>query len=162
MVLLFHLGPFIRVRRRGLLLYDGLPGLRELGVHLRPLALAIRHVIFGEYRLDRALGDAERAIDALVRVDDEHVRALAKTVYRTDIDAIGILALDARGGDNVSHSIPSRFSGASAATRDFRQRSYFSKSARVHGLNMPLCKAGEIWLALIPPVPCHTPCGTPS
>ena len=57
--------------------------------------LRVGHVVLGEDRLDRALGDAQRAVDALVGVDHQHVRAFAEAVDRADVDAVGVLALDA-------------------------------------------------------------------
>ena len=70
--------------------------------------LRVGHVVLGEDRLDRALGDAQRAVDALVGIDDQHVRALAKAVDRADIDAVGVLALDAALGDDVGHWLRSK------------------------------------------------------
>src|SRR5262249_18425464 len=99
----------------GLLLNDGFPRLGELGVQRRPFTLAVGHVVFSEDRFDRTFRNAQRAIDALVGIDDEHVRTFAEAVHRTDVHTIGILALDARLGYNVSHSIPSRFTGDGAA-----------------------------------------------
>src|SRR5262245_20149424 len=112
MILFLHFSPLVSIRRGRLLLDDGLPRLGKLGVQGRPLALAVRHIVLREYRLDRAFRNAQCAVYALVRVDNEHVGTFAEAVHRTDIDAIGILALDAGLGHNVSHSIPSRFSGA--------------------------------------------------
>jgi hypothetical protein len=50
-----------------------------------------------------ALGDAHRAVDALVGLDDQHVRPLAEAIDRADVDAVGVLALDAGFNDDVSH-----------------------------------------------------------
>src|SRR6185436_17138691 len=94
---------------------DRLPRLGKLGIERSPFFLAVRHVVLREYRLDGAFRNAHRAVYALVRIDDQHVGAFAKAIDRTDIDTVGILALDARLGHNVSHSIPSRFSDAGAS-----------------------------------------------
>jgi hypothetical protein len=36
-------------------------------------------------------------------MDDQHVLALVETIYRADLNAVGILALDAVISDDVSH-----------------------------------------------------------
>jgi hypothetical protein len=60
--------------------------------------LVAGHVFLGQDGVDRALGDAHRAVDALVGVDGQEVRALAEAIDRADIDAVGVLAADARFG----------------------------------------------------------------
>ena len=55
-------------------------------------------------RVDRAFRLAHPAIDAFVRVDDEHVLALVEAVHGADFDAVHVLALDAGFGDDVGHS----------------------------------------------------------
>src|SRR5687767_7571437 len=100
--------PCVGVRRRGLALDDRLPQLGELGVERRERLLIRRHVVLGEDRLDRAFRDAQRAVDALVGVDDQEVRTLAKAVDRADVDAIGVLASDAGLGDDVGHGMACR------------------------------------------------------
>src|SRR6267154_368419 len=101
--LFLHLRPLIGVRRRGLALDDGLPGLGELGIDGNPVALRGRDVILGKDGFDGALRDAQGAVDALLRVDHQHVGALAKAVDRAHVDAVGVLALDAALGDDVCH-----------------------------------------------------------
>ncbi len=61
------------------------------------------HVFFGFDRLNGALWDANGAVNALVGVDDQHVRAFAKAIDRTDIDTIHEFALNAAFGNNVGH-----------------------------------------------------------
>src|SRR3977135_1181921 len=103
LLLFLHLRPFIGVRRRGLALDDGLPGFGELGGDGDPVALRGRDVILGKDRFDGALRDAQGAVDALLRVDHQHVGALAKAVDRAHVDAVGVLALDAALSDDVCH-----------------------------------------------------------
>src|SRR5438876_624649 len=91
------------VARRRLALDDRLPHLRALAVERGELSLRVGHVVLGEDRLDRALGHAQRAVDALVGVDHQHVRPLAEAVDRADVDAVRVLAFDAAFSDNVSH-----------------------------------------------------------
>src|SRR6266513_705174 len=71
---------------------------RELVLDVLPLV-----GVLGHDRVDRALGDADGAIDALVRIDHQHVRPLVEAVDRADVDAVGVLAFDAAFGDDVSH-----------------------------------------------------------
>src|SRR5258708_2154724 len=92
-LLFFHLGPLLGVRRGGLALDDGLPQLGELGVDGNPVALRGRDIVLGEDRFDRALRDAQRAVDALLGVDHQHVGTLAQAVDRAHVDAGRDLAL---------------------------------------------------------------------
>ena len=59
------------------------------------LLLTCGHVVFGKDRLDRAFGLAQRAIDALLGVDHEQIRPFVEAVDRADLDAVGVLTLDA-------------------------------------------------------------------
>src|SRR6185295_14688000 len=93
--------PVVRVGRRGALAGDVRPFQREFGIQLQPLVglgIGIRHD-----RLGRAFRLADPAVDALVRVDDEHVLALVEAVHGADFDAVHVLALDAGFGDDVGH-----------------------------------------------------------
>jgi hypothetical protein len=56
-----------------------------------------------EYRFDWAFGDASFAVDALIRVDVEHVCAFVKAFDGADHYAIGVSAAYARLSHNVSH-----------------------------------------------------------
>ena len=65
----------------------------------------------GKNRLDRTSRHARPAIDALVRMDIEHIRRRVllfvlprvNTVYRTDVHARGILRTDAGLADDIRH-----------------------------------------------------------
>ena len=59
--------------------------------------------VLGEDRLDRALGLAGAAVDALLRIDHEHPAELVDAVDRADIDAGLVLNVDAGLGDDVRH-----------------------------------------------------------
>src|SRR6185437_14474391 len=92
---------FLGISRGILLLGDIRPGLGVLGVYFEPL-LQCRFGV-GLDRVGRAFRLTYAAIDAFVRVDDEHVFAFVKAVHRADFDAVGIFALNAGFSDDVSH-----------------------------------------------------------
>src|SRR5215831_16302443 len=96
--------PLIGIGRRGLSFDDRLPNLRELGIERCEGLLIGGNIILGKDGLDRTLGHAERAIDALIGIDDEKIRALPEAVDRAHVDAVGILAADAALGDDVGHA----------------------------------------------------------
>ena len=101
-------GEFVRfankgvgIRGRGLLGRDIGPSLGILAIEVEPtieLRLGVRlDGVDGAFRL------ADAAIDAFVRMDDQHVRALVKAIYGADLDAIHVFALNANFRDDVSH-----------------------------------------------------------
>ena len=59
-------------------------------------------------RVDRAFRLADAAVDALVRVDDEHVLAFVEAVDGTDLDAVHEFAADAVVVDDVGQGSESR------------------------------------------------------
>jgi hypothetical protein len=61
-------------------------------------------LVLGEDRVDRALGLAQGAVDALVRVDHEEVRALVEAVHGTHFHAVRVLAHDAVFADDKGHT----------------------------------------------------------
>ena len=95
--------PFFSVIRRRNLRRNYRPQRRQLGIYLEKMFLSRRHIIFGEDRFSGALRDAERAINALFRIDDQKVWAFVETVDGTNLDAIGVFALDAVVSDDVGH-----------------------------------------------------------
>src|SRR5262249_3076106 len=64
-----------------------------------------RDGIFVEDGPDGALGGARLAVDAMVRVDVEHLPPLVEAVARADRDAVGVLAADARLGNDERHEL---------------------------------------------------------
>src|SRR6201987_3016498 len=62
-------------------------------------------VAIGDDRLGRALRFAHAAINALARVDDEHVFAGIEAVNWADFDAIHVLAANEVLGDYVGHGL---------------------------------------------------------
>src|SRR5579863_4502691 len=101
-----HAFPLLGIRRRLFFLADDGPFLGEFGVQLEEALLAVRDLFLGENGLHRALRLAQGAVDALVRIDHEKVRAFVKAVHRTDLHAIHVLALDAAFGDHECHDLP--------------------------------------------------------
>src|SRR5438067_5880820 len=87
------LGPFLS----GLLLGDAATGLLQgggaLGVQRGEAGPLAGDVGLGEDGLDRALGNARLAVDAVGRVDVEHLLILVEALYREDGHAIGVLAI---------------------------------------------------------------------
>src|SRR6185437_9241839 len=79
---------FFRIGRGVALDRDVGPHRREFGVQLEPV-LEPRFGV-GKDRLGRTFRLAYAAVDAFVRVDDEHVLALVEAVHRTHFDAIHV------------------------------------------------------------------------
>src|SRR5580704_4798773 len=104
--LVLHAFPLLGIRRRVLLLADDRPFLGKFGVELLEVFLARRDFFLGVDGLDRALGLTQRAIDALVRINDQKIRTLVKTVDGTYLDTVHVLALDAAFGDHERHDLP--------------------------------------------------------
>ncbi|GCC47638.1 hypothetical protein chiPu_0031496, partial [Chiloscyllium punctatum] len=80
---------------------DVRPALGVVAVDLEPLFQARLGV-----RLDgvgRTFRLAYAAIDAFVRMDDQHVLALVEAIDGADLDAVGIFTLDAGFSDDVGH-----------------------------------------------------------
>jgi BMFP domain-containing protein YqiC len=71
----------------------------------------------GLYRTDR---HTRIAVDALVRMYDKKVRAFVKAVYRTDFDAIRVLTVDTRLGNDVWHIKMTALEFRLTETRDWR------------------------------------------
>ena len=75
------------------------PGFRVLRIQRQPFLKPRLGV--GLDRVDRALRLAHPAIDAFVRVDDEHVLALVEAVHRAHFDAVHGFAANATLVDDV-------------------------------------------------------------
>jgi hypothetical protein len=91
----------LAVGRAVAFLRDVGPERRIFGVDFQPLIKPRLRV-----RLDRVGGAfrlADAAVDAFVRMDDEHVLALVETVHRADFDAVHIFAFYAIVGDDIGH-----------------------------------------------------------
>ena len=94
--------PFLGVSWRRLFDGDVGPSLCVLGVDFNPPFHTPFRVWL--YRIDWTFGLAHTAIDTLIRVDDEHVLALVKTIYGADFHAIHQLTFDATLVDYIGQS----------------------------------------------------------
>src|SRR5688572_29430420 len=82
-------------RQRLFLFRDALALRRHLGVQCGESFPLLGDVVFLEDRLDRALGNARFAVDALVRVNVQHLLTLVEALHGANDDAIGVLAAEA-------------------------------------------------------------------
>ena len=104
--------PFLGVGGRIALHGDIGPDLGVFGIECQPL-FEPRHRV-GLDRIDRAFGFTDAAIDAFVRMDDEHVLAFVEAIYGADFDAIHVFASNAAIVDDVGH-VCGRYMGSEAA-----------------------------------------------
>src|SRR5476649_2587593 len=102
--LVFHVLELVGFGQRRLGLGDARPAARQVGVQFNEVLLIPGDIFFGIDCIDRAFGDAHGAVDALVRIDREEVGTFAEAIHRAHVHAIGIAALNAAFGHNVSHS----------------------------------------------------------
>ena len=65
-----------------------------------------RQIVFVEDCFNRAFRDARFAVNALIGVDDEHRFPFVEALDRADDDAIGVLTVETRFGNDVSHDLP--------------------------------------------------------
>jgi hypothetical protein len=61
------------------------------------------HIFFGKDGIGRALGNADGAVNAFIGIDHQKVGAFTEAVHGANVHAIGVLALDAVFGNDVSH-----------------------------------------------------------
>ena len=92
----------VSVAGGGFLSRDVRPSFREFPVYFQPL-LSSRLCIWLD-RINRTLGLANTAVDTLVGMDDEHILAFIEAVDRTNLNAIGVFALDTVFIDDVGHA----------------------------------------------------------
>jgi hypothetical protein len=77
----------------------------HFSIQLDEVAPFVGHLVVAEDCFDRALRSARIAVDALFRVDIEHLITLVKAITRAYSDAIGILAAKTGGGHDVGHLV---------------------------------------------------------
>src|SRR5262249_5643811 len=96
----------LNVELDGVLVHERVHRLHAAGervVDLHERLPLLRQRVLGEDRLDRALRLAGAAVDALLRVDDEHPVELVDAVDRADVDAGAVFDVDTGLGDDVGH-----------------------------------------------------------
>src|SRR5690606_15976269 len=82
--------------RQGIFLFgDVRPLAGQVGVDFNKLDLIGGQLVFREDGFRRAFGLAQGAVDALVRIDYQKVRAFVEAVNRANFNAVGVFALDA-------------------------------------------------------------------
>ena len=81
----------------------------QLGIQLRESGPFFGQVIFMEDRLDGAFRNTRFAVNALVRMDVEHLFTFVEALYGANNDAIGVLAREARLCNYVSHGSDLQF-----------------------------------------------------
>jgi hypothetical protein len=81
-------------------------------VDFEPAQVFLRYRHIGEYRLDRALGQAGVTVDACIWVDKELIRQFVKSLDRAHGSTVGVLTFNARLGNNVGHKVLSAASPA--------------------------------------------------
>ncbi len=91
--------PILGIWRRLTFYRDVRPDLGVSSIHLEPLFESRFSVRLD--RINRALRLANTAIDAFVRVDDEHVLTLIEAVHRTYLDTVHVLTFDTAFIDDV-------------------------------------------------------------
>ena len=109
-----------------------------------------REIVRRVDRLDRAGRLARAAVDALVRVDEEHVVVAVEAVHRTDLDAVGEAAVLAVLGDDVRHGVSGRVvrdAGEHNQPRDGRDTDVVGSAGMMAGVRALLAFAGAIGAA---------------
>ena len=94
--------PVLGIWRRFTFYGDVGPDLSILGIDLEPFFESRLSV--GLDRINRALRLANTAIDAFVRVNDEHVLTLIEAVDWTNLDTVHVLTFDTAFIDDVGQS----------------------------------------------------------
>src|SRR5699024_6018016 len=79
------------------------PALRQLGIDPEEILLVLGHLVVLKNGLGGTFRNAQRAINAFLRIDDQKVRAFVETIHGADFDAIRVLALDTVFRNDMSH-----------------------------------------------------------
>jgi hypothetical protein len=93
--LTLNVSPFFRVGKRINLLGNIWPDLSQFGVELQKLLFVLGQFIFTEDGIHRTFWFTQSAINALIRVDDEKIRAFIEAIYGAYLDTVCMFALDA-------------------------------------------------------------------
>lgn len=76
---------------------------RFLGVQGDAMMLGSGDIIVLKNRLHGAFGDTQHAVNADLGIDVKRQRRFVETVDRANFDAVGVLAVEAGFGDDMSH-----------------------------------------------------------
>jgi hypothetical protein len=95
--------PGIVTVERFKLLYDHGPDPAEFRVECNKSALLALQPIFRIDGIFRAFGHAKSAVHAIVRIDYDEIGPKVKRIGRTNLDALGMSALNAAVSHYVSH-----------------------------------------------------------
>src|ERR1700728_3199439 len=101
-----HAFPLLGIGRGRLFLADHRPFLGQLRVQLEKALLAVRDLFFRKNGFHGAFRLAQRAVDTLIGIDHQKIRAFVEAVDGTYLHAIHIFALDAAFGDHECHDLP--------------------------------------------------------
>jgi hypothetical protein len=97
-------GPALVVDQRRLLFRDRRGLRRHFRIQFDERLLIFRNVVLMEDCFDRAFRYARLAIDALIRMDVEHLLPFVEAFDRANHNAIGVFATEARLANDVSHT----------------------------------------------------------
>jgi hypothetical protein len=103
--LVLHLCPLVGVGSSGLKARDAGPGTCQFSIQCDKALLIRRNVFLCVNGIHRALWNTDRAVNALIGIDDEKIGALSETVDGTDVYAVGVSALDAGFSNDVGHDL---------------------------------------------------------
>jgi hypothetical protein len=84
------------------------------GVELQIALPLIRQIVLVKDCFDRAFGHTRFAVDALFRVDVQHLVTLVETLYGANDHAISVFASRARLGNDVRHDLDLSLQSGSA------------------------------------------------
>jgi hypothetical protein len=102
--LIRHAIPLFSIFWRFFFLGDIWPDLSQFSIQLQEDLLIFWQLIFGENGIHRAFWLAQRAIDALIGVNNQKIGAFVKTIDWTYFYAICVFTFNAIFADNKCHS----------------------------------------------------------
>ena len=98
--------PLFSIRQSRLASGDDLPSRQpcQLNVEVNHMLLVGWNIFFRLNCANWTLWNADRAVNAFIRVNGQKIRAFTKGINRANINAIGVLAADTSFGYYVGHS----------------------------------------------------------
>lgn len=95
----------LRIRQGLLLLRDDLGLCSHICIHFCVFLPLVRNIVFMKNRFHWTLGDASFTVDALLRMDVQHLFPFVKALDWANDDTICISAADAGLSNNVGHGL---------------------------------------------------------